>query len=72
MLRPCGFLLSFPNKMPKGKQMYAPIKFTKEQLIKGIANAKREAKEYRASLRLALAKHYEDRVKELEAQLTGL
>jgi len=51
--------------------MYAPIKFTKEQLIKGIANAKQKAQEYRASLRLALAKHYEDRVKELEAQLTG-
>ena len=52
--------------------MYAPIKFTKEQLVRGINRQKELAKQYRATLRLALAKHYEDRVKELEAQLTGL
>ena len=51
--------------------MYAPIKFTKEQLIKGIANAKQKAKEYRATCRFELAKFFENRVKELEAQLTG-
>jgi hypothetical protein len=52
--------------------MYTPIKFTKEQLVKGIARQKELAKQYKATFRLALAKFYENRVKELEAQLTGL
>lgn len=45
------------------------MKFTAEQLRKGIERQRRLAAEYKASLRLALAKFYENRVKELEAEL---
>jgi len=51
--------------------MYAPIKFTKEQLVRGINRQKELAKQYRATCRFALASFFENRAKELEAQLTG-
>lgn len=45
------------------------MKFTAEQLRKGIERQRRLAIEYRSTLRLALAKFYENRAKELEAEL---
>jgi len=46
------------------------MKFTVEQIRAGIERHKRLLSEHRASFRLSLAKYSEDRIRELEAELS--